>query len=68
MNNSKLQTCPVCEQGVLFLKQGVNTALGEGEGKIPMRFHVCDSCESEVALPEDLTYNKDQMKTFRGYL
>ena len=47
------------------LVDSVTAKYREIEGKVLMYYHVCPECRSEVATPEDMTANKDEMMCFK---
>lgn len=60
-----MKKCPICEQGTLTLKEGINEVVHkEKHGRVDFFYEVCDNCGSEQVDEELALQNKRMMIEF----
>ena len=61
-----MKKCPICEEGTLTLKKGINEVVYKGvHVRVDFFYEVCDNCGSEQVDEELALQNKRLMLEFR---
>jgi len=64
-----MEPCMICGEGFLTENISKNSvSYRRVHTDIPFRYSVCDECGSEIALPEQINRNVEEMILFRMYV